>query len=549
MGNSNSTNSKGKENRVGKGSLNSNLLRHVGGDVLDKYEVITQIGMGSMGAISKAKIRSNKIGGTAYQIAPDKKTLCGCFGATKSKSVKEIKDLAGTFRKEEVFYALKTIVQSRISTEFIEELRNEIDIIKSLDHPNIAKAFEVFEHKSQIHIVLELCSGGDLYKRLPHSEKQAASISGKIFSAIAYMHSNDVVHRDLKFENIMWENDDSAEIKIIDFGLSKKFIPSDRSKTMSEGVGTIYTMAPQVLQGVYTSQADVWSIGVMAFMLLSSSKPFHHKKRRKAIDRIMRCDFKFRGEIWNSISDDAKDLVRKLIVLDPKERLNAKQALKHQWFQNQFSLSDRRPTEESMQKVEDNLVRYRHTSVLKRVALNVIARKSTAKEIRMMRNAFDQFDSMNDGIVTYKEFKLALKESNYSEKDLEEVFESIDVNSNGFIVYTEFLAATIEAKGAIEEERIAEAFDRMDTDSSGYISQDNLRQLLGDEYSKEDIESIIEKADENKDGKLSFQEFKTIFKSETERQAAVMLQDTENGDDNLVGLDANIPGGKHDSAT
>jgi len=227
--------------------------------------------------------------------------------------------------------------------------------------------------------------------------------------------------------------------------------------------------------------------------------------------------------------------------------LNAKQALKHQWFQDKYKLSDRRPTEESMQKVEDSLVCYRHTSVLKRVALNVIARKSTPKEIRLMRGAFDQFDSSNDGIVTYKEFKLALKENDYSEKELEEIFESIDVNSNGFIVYTEFLAATIETKGAIEEERIAEAFDRMDTDSSGYISQDDLRQLLGDVYSEEDMESIIEQADENKDGKLSFQEFKTIFKGETERQASAMLQDTEIEDDNLVSLDANIPDGKHDS--
>jgi len=262
----------------------------------------------------------------------------------------------------------------------------------------------------------------------------------------------------------------------------------------------------------------------------------------------MRCDYKFRGKQWDSISDNAKDFVSKLIVLDPKERLNAKQALQHQWFKDKFSLSDRRPTEETMQEMENNLVHYRNTSVLKRVALNVIAHKSTPKEIRSMRKAFDQFDSTNDGIVTYKEFKLALKESNFSEQELEKIFDSIDVNSHGYIVYTEFLAATIEAKGAIEEERIAEAFDRLDTDSSGYISPDNLRQLIGGQYSEEEIETIVEHVDHNKDGKISFEEFKTIFNVETKKQAFDMLEnagseDTGSEDDNLVGRDAEIPGG------
>lgn len=177
------------------GTLNSNLLRHLGGDVTKKYEIVKDIGMGSMGAISKAKIRPSKVGGSAY--ATDANG-CGCFGfSVKKKAKKEVPPERST-RNDTIYYALKTIMISRISPDFIEELKNEIDILKSLDHPNIVRAFEVFDNKSQIYIVLELCSGGDLYRRLPYSEQQAASISGKICSAIAYMHKKNVVHRDRK---------------------------------------------------------------------------------------------------------------------------------------------------------------------------------------------------------------------------------------------------------------------------------------------------------------------------------------------------------------
>mmetsp|Transcript_29991 Transcript_29991/g.45695 ORF Transcript_29991/g.45695 Transcript_29991/m.45695 type:complete len:545 (+) Transcript_29991:128-1762(+) len=528
-----------------EGTLNNNLLRHRGGDVTKKYVILQEIGMGSMGAISRAKIRASQVGGSAYNTS---QVGCGCLGFNvKQKTTTEVDHKP---RKNQVYYALKTIMISRVSPDFIEELRNEIEILKTLDHPNIVRAFEVFDNKSQIYIVMELCSGGDLYRRLPYSEQQAASIAGKLCSAIAYMHAKSVVHRDLKFENIMWENDTSDEVKIIDFGLSKKFLPNESNRTMTEGVGTIYTMAPQVLQGVYTSQADLWSIGVIAFMLLSSQKPFHNKRRRKVIDMIMRCDYKFQGEIWNLVSSDAKDFVSKLLVLDPRKRMDANQARKHQWFANAYNLSDRRPTESLMQKVEDNLLGFKETSKLKQLALNVIARKSTPDEIYQLRKAFNQFDVENDGIVTYAEFKAALKESDYSEEELEEIFKSIDVNKNGHIVYTEFIAASLEAKGMIEEDRIAEAFDRMDADSSGFISPEDLARLLGNGYTEQEIKSIIAQVDENKDGKISFDEFKIIFQLHTSKRKSELFHEQSNlssmDEGSLMGLDAKIPGGKHD---
>jgi len=157
-------------------------------------------------------------------------------------------------------YAMKSIHLNRVTDKkFLTELRNEIEILKRLDHPHIVRAMETFEYRHQIFIVMELCSGGDLYSRDPYTEEEAARIASSILSAIAYMHSRNILHRDLKYENVLFVNDSpKSEIKLIDFGLSK--IYGDNTE-LTEGVGTIYTMAPEVLKGNYTSKADVWSVG------------------------------------------------------------------------------------------------------------------------------------------------------------------------------------------------------------------------------------------------------------------------------------------------
>ena len=352
----------------------------------------------------------------------------------------------------------------------------------------------------------------------------------------------------VKFENIMFETAArDSEIKIIDFGLSKKFLPGDQNKTMTEGVGTIYTMAPQVIRGTfYTSKADLWSLGVIAFMLLASQKPFKGKKRRQVVEHIMQCDYSFDSEIWSTLSAESKDFISHLLVMDPDERMDAKTALKHRWLSKEYKLSDRRPDEALMRKVEDSLLAYKYTSALKKVALNVIARKSTPREIFQLRKAFGQYDIENDGTISFEEFKEALKQSNYSDKELEEIFSSIEVNAIGHIMYTgksscindssiiqrsiqlphtfttEFLAATLEVKGCVEEERIADAFDRLDNDESGYISPQDLRELLVG-YSEKEIQALIAEADTDHDGQISFEEFKKIFNKRTETFAAKAL--------------------------
>ena len=138
-------------------------------------------------------------------------------------------------------YALKMIQLDRISPLFVEELKNEIAIMRNMDHPNIVKATEVYVYRKQIYIIMEACDGGDLYTRSPYSERQAGRYTAQLLSAIQYMHDHSIVHRDLKYENIMFETTSAhSEIKVIDFGLSKKFL-SEKPGVMTERVGTVYT--------------------------------------------------------------------------------------------------------------------------------------------------------------------------------------------------------------------------------------------------------------------------------------------------------------------
>ncbi len=270
---------------------------------------------------------------------------------------------------------------------------------------------------------------------------------------------------------------------------------------MREGVGTLYSMAPQVLQGVYTSQADMWSCGVIAYMLLSSHRPFYNKKRNVMIDRIMRCDYTFEKDYWRPVSDEAKDFVSHMLVLDPKTRYTSKQAQGHIWMSTEFKLSDRAPTASMSELVADNLLLYKDSAQLKKIALNVIAHRSTSEEVLELRKAFDQYDTENNGVISFEEFKVAVRDKfNYSDKEMKELFDSIDINHNGTIMYTEFIAASLEAQGYVEEERIAEAFDRLDCDGSGFISRENLLDFLGESATMEDVDAMLRDVDRDADG-------------------------------------------------
>lgn len=491
------------------GTTRSNLIFNtINRDITKYYEIVKKLGEGSMGSVACVRRMAGAIGGSAY--TTKRKTWFGSIPSRKKKVPDDVMT-----RSEKKLYALKSIIISRISTEFLNELKNEISILQTLNHPNIVKAYEVYESKVNMYIVMEYCSGGDLYTRIPYTEKQSASIAGKLLSAIAYMHEHNVSHRDIKFENIMFEsNAKDAEIKLIDFGLSKVCDP--KNKFMTEGVGTIYTMAPQVLRGVYTEAADLWSIGVVTYMLLSNTKPFFGKKKRDVVMKILKGDLRFYSKIWTHLTEESKDFVKRLIEVDPKKRSTAIEALKHPWLEINFPLSQRVPDYRTMESIPESMRNYGEVSEFKKMALMIIAHQSSTVEIIKLRKAFDQFDKENDGTISFEEFYDAIKSvcENYSDEDIETMFKSVDVGNDNKIYYLEFLAATLEAHGRITEERLAEAFDRMDCDDSGFISRENLMELMGIDYSEEKFDRMIQDIDADGDGKISFDDFLEHFRKD-----------------------------------
>lgn len=197
----------------------------------------------------------------------------------------------------------------------------------------------------------------------------------------------------------------------------------------------------------------------------------------------MRVSYTFDAPLWQNVTDKSKDFCSKLLVMDPKQRMTAETALQHPWITEREKLPDEIPSEETLRSVDDSLLNYKDSHFLKKVALNVIAHRSSTKEIEELRKAFAAYDTRRDGIISFEEFKTAMKKMNYPEETISEIFASMDINGNQKIMFTEFIAATVEARGLIAEDRIAEAFDRLDSDDSGYISKSNLKQFLGDDVS------------------------------------------------------------------
>ncbi|CAI2366995.1 unnamed protein product [Moneuplotes crassus] len=411
--------------------------------------------------------------------------------------------------------AIKKIPKSKISN--IEYFLREVNTLKQLDHPNVIKLFEIYESANDVYLVQELCTGGELLDQILNenglSENKAAIIFKQILQAILYCNSNKISHRDLKPENFMFaSNKEGAVLKLIDFGVARSYYKKEvlafnqviRMKTRA---GTTYFMAPEVILNNYTESCDMWSAGVILYIILSGVPPFGGETDQEVLENILRGEYDFDDEIWDEISEEAKDLIEKLLVAE-EERLTPKQALEHSWIAGYSRLDS---AVLLSHKHTERLRNFQKSKKLKKAVLTYLASRVSDEDIINEMKIFFKLDRNKDGYITLKELKEGMK-STPNIEEIADILKGVDIDKNGVINYTEFIAATLDQKGLMTSESlIKDAFQLFDKNNDGSIDQNELRSTLagveGELIDVEVWEDILKECDLDGDGKVSFDEF------------------------------------------
>jgi calcium-dependent protein kinase len=412
-------------------------------------------------------------------------------------------------------FACKSIAKRKlISQEDVDDVRRELHIMHHLSgHPNIVTIKGAYEDPVAVHLVMELCAGGELFDRIiargHYSEARAAELCRVIVGVVETCHSLGVMHRDLKPENFLLSDArEHAALKTTDFGLSVFFKPGE---VFTDVVGSPYYVAPEVLRKHYGPEADVWSAGVILYILLSGVPPFWAETEQGIFEQVLRGELDFVSEPWPSISESAKDLIRRMLEPHARRRLKAHQVLCHPWIREEGVAPDQ-PMDPA---VQSRLKQFSAMNKLKKVAIRVIAEFLSEEEIAGLREMFKMIDTDQSGAITFEELKSGLERvgSNLVESEIRALMDAADVDQNGTIDYGEFLAATLHLNKIEREENLFAAFSWLDKDQSGYLTVDELQQACS-RYNMGDtsIEDLIREVDQDNDGRIDYNEFVTMMR-------------------------------------
>ncbi|KAK4353530.1 hypothetical protein RND71_025724 [Anisodus tanguticus] len=414
-------------------------------------------------------------------------------------------------------YACKTIPKKKlICKEDYEDVWREIQIMHHLsEHPNVVRIKGTYEDSLYVHIVMELCAGGELFDRIvekgQYSEKEAAKLIKTIVGVVEACHSLGVMHRDLKPENfLLLSSQEDAALKATDFGLSVFYKPGE---TFSDVVGSPYYVAPEVLCKHYGPESDVWSAGVILYILLSGVPPFWAETDMGIFRQILRGKLDLESEPWPGISDSAKDLLRKILDRNPKRRLTAHEVLCHPWMDD--SMTPDKPLDSA---VLSRLKQFSAMNKLKKMALRVIAERLSEEEIGGLKELFKMLDTDNSGTITFDELKEGLRRvgSELMESEIKDLMDAADIDNSGTIDYGEFIAATIHLNKLEREENLLSAFSFFDKDGSGYITIEELQQACKEfGLSELNLDEIIKDIDQDNDGQIDYGEFSAMMRKGT----------------------------------
>jgi calcium-dependent protein kinase len=395
-----------------------------------------------------------------------------------------------------------------------EEIKRnmEVEILKRLAHPNIIEVYDFYQDSRNVFIVSEFCAGSELYevilKRKSFDEKDAAKIMHQLLSAINYCHTNGVVHRDIRPENVIV--DSKLDLKIIDWTTARYF---ERSQLMSvvKGVSSYY-LSPDVISGVYDEKCDIWSLGVILYVIICGYPPFSGSSTEEIIQKIQIGQFYFPDEEWLAVSDEAKQLIASMLTYDPNSRPSAEACLSHSWF----NLNRKSEDKVLSKNVLSNMKKFHIERKIQHAALiYMVNHLLNAKDKDGLINIFHSFDKNGDGVISKEELYQVLCTTlgEYEAKrEVEKTMTNIDIDKNGYIDFNEFLLASIDRKKLINKEKLEATFNMFDINGNGYISPEEFSFILGSSLQNpQSLLSILKDVDINGDAEVSFSEFKLLM--------------------------------------
>jgi len=394
------------------------------------------------------------------------------------------------------------------SDAIIESLREEIFIMCQADHTDIIRLEEVYESDTQIYLILDLLTGGDVFDRLEeqpdyhYSEIQCAKIVKQMVNSIRYLHSKKVVHRDLKLENFLFDDEVSDNIRLIDFGLSKHFVHDGYKH--NDSVGTPYTIAPETIKGEYDEKVDVWALGVITYLLLSGDPPFggmDGEALKTVRQNILDCNLVFEPkEIWDNVSDTAKKFIRRLLTEDPNDRPSAMEVQRDEWLQVQGTM-DAEHSKPLPTKLVKNLLEFKDYSNLHKILLEVVSFTLLPGQIKELKSEFEKIDRDGRGEITLDDLKEVLLNrvtknngtttlngdvdgttatitQTLTEEEVEVIFDSLRLKkAHTTIRWHEFIAAGL-SRADFDNRNLRLAFNRFDHVGKGYVTLDDINYLL-----------------------------------------------------------------------
>lgn len=380
--------------------------------------------------------------------------------------------------------AVKIISKIKMTTAIaIEDVRREVKILRALSgHKHLIKFFDACEDANNVYIVMELCEGGELLDRIlsrggRYTEEDAKLIIVQVLSVVAFCHLQGVVHRDLKPENFLFTSrSEDADMKLIDFGLSDFIRPEAR---LNDIVGSAYYVAPEVLHRSYCLEADIWSIGVICYILLCGSRPFWARTESGIFRAVLRADPSFDDLPWPSVSPEAKDFVKRLLNKDYRKRMTAAQALTHPWLRSE---SHTIPLDILIYKLVKS---YLQATPFKRAALKALSKALTEDELVYLRAQFMLLEPNKDGRVSLDNFKMALLRNAteaMKESRVPEILNAMAPLSYRKMDFEEFCAAAISTYQleAVEmwEQIASTAFEYFEQEGNRIISVEELAREL-----------------------------------------------------------------------